>query len=143
MKGDLVAVGVVAIRDVLSFLCAVFNPAGLEVAAAIEALDGCTDRGFRIGQHWCHSFTAGSCWHHVWLQVRISVVATNVFTANAQIRGPASRNGYRPPAVGVSSPPPGATASTGSSKPLCRFSQISWGTVDSVSQTHTRESELL
>ena len=37
VKGDLVADGVVAIRDVLSFLCAVFDPAGLEVAAAIEA----------------------------------------------------------------------------------------------------------
>jgi hypothetical protein len=51
MKGDLVAVGVIAIRDVFSFVCAVFDPAGLEVAAAIEALDGFTDRGFRVGQH--------------------------------------------------------------------------------------------
>lgn len=96
MKGDRVAVGVVAVGDVLSFLCAVFHPAGLEVAAAIEALDGCTDGRFRVGQHWWHSFAGGSCWHRVWLPVSISGVAPNVFTADAQISGPASRNCHPP-----------------------------------------------
>src|SRR6478609_3159159 len=70
------------------------------------ALRGCR----RCCQCWCRAALVAlllhrcSCWHRVFLEVSISVAATHVVTANAQIGGAASRNGCPPPAGGQCRP---------------------------------------